>query len=160
MVKSEMVKPFRVKESPAQLECKVKDIIQTGENGGAGNLIICEMLCMHLNDEVLGLDGMIDPHKIDLVARMGKDYYCRASGPAVFEVEKPNLERGVGIDALPDWVRKSEILTGNELARLGNLARVPDKDEDFAVPDGNREEIIQLFLKEGNVHSAWQVIIA
>src|ERR1043165_4066644 len=104
---SDMVKPFRVAESPAQLECKVLQVIETGQEGGAGNLIICEMLCMHIHDEVLNEAGVIDPHKIDLVSRMGGDYYCRASGSAVFTVHKPNTQLGIGIDALPDAIRRS-----------------------------------------------------
>ena len=97
-IASEMVKPFRVKESPVQLECKVLEVKATGEEGGAGNLVICEVVCMHINDAVLNEQLQIDPHKIDLVARMGGDFYCRASGNAVFEVAKPNLNLGVGVD--------------------------------------------------------------
>src|ERR1043165_9987923 len=119
-IKSDWVKPFRVKESPVQMECKVLQVIETGQEGGAGNLVICEMVCMHIDDNVLDEHGKIDPHKIDLVARMGADYYCRASGGAVFEVHKPNVALGVGIDALPDWIRSSSVLTGNNLGMLGN----------------------------------------
>ena len=118
-VKSDMVKPFRVGESPASLECRVRDIIETGTEGGAGNLIICEVLCMHLNDAVLDANGQIDPHKIDLVARMGGDYYCRASGDAVFTVPKPARELGIGVDALPAHIRESNVLRGNHLGPAG-----------------------------------------
>lgn len=112
-VPSTLVKPFRVKESPAQLECKVLEVKETGKEGGAGNLIICEVVMMHIQDEVLNEMGQIDPHKIDLVARMGADYYCRASGNAVFEVAKPNMQLGMGMDALPPHIRNSRKLTGN-----------------------------------------------
>src|SRR5580658_557849 len=124
-LKSDMVKPFRVKESPVQLECKVLQVIETGKEGGAANLIICEVLCMHIDDNVLDSQGRIDPHKIDLVARMGGDYYCRASGSAIFEVHKPNVELGVGVDALPEHIRHSSILTGNDLGMLGNVTSIP-----------------------------------
>jgi flavin reductase (DIM6/NTAB) family NADH-FMN oxidoreductase RutF len=124
-IKSDLVKPFRVKESPAQLECRVQQVIETGTEGGAGNLVICEVLCMHIDDAVLNEAGQIDPHKIDLVARMGGDFYCRASGPAVFTVPKPNLNLGVGVDALPESIRTSRILTGNHLGILGNSTSIP-----------------------------------
>lgn len=131
-IASDMVKPFRVKESPAQLECRVKEIIETGQEGGAGNLIICEVVCMHVDDNVLDANGTIDPHKIDLVARMGANYYCRASGNAVFEVAKPNMELGVGVDRLPESIRTSRVLTGNDLGILGNCTNVPEREASFA----------------------------
>ncbi len=124
-IASDIVKPFRVKESPVNLECKVLDIIYTSQEGGAGNLIICEVLKMHIDDNVLNEQGMIDPHKIDLVARMGGDYYCRASGDSVFTVPKPNLDLGVGIDKLPASIRNSKVLSGNDLGILGNCTAIP-----------------------------------
>lgn len=128
-VPSDMVKPFRVKESPVQFECKVLNVIETGTEGGAGNLIICEIMVMHINDEVLDENGRIDPHKIDLVARMGGDYYCRASGNAVFTVPKPNLKLGIGFDNLPANIRNSNVLTGNDLGLLANLEALPSAEE-------------------------------
>lgn len=173
-VKSDMVKAFRVKESPAQLECKVTQVIETGTEGGAGNLIICEVLCMHINDEVLNEAGKIDPHKIDLVARMGGDYYCRASGNAVFEVPKPNMQLGIGIDNLPENIRKSTILTGNNLGLLGNSTSIPVVDTvlyddrlTYILRD-NDEPTLHIalhnyakeLLDKGDVHKAWQVLLA
>lgn len=175
-IPSEMVKPFRVKESPAQLECKVLQVIETGQEGGAGNLIICEVVCMHVHDEVLDEQGMIDPHKIDLVARMGKDYYCRASGDAVFEVPKPNTQLGIGIDTLPAFIRDSTVLTGNNLGMLGNSTSIPVVDN--ILHDDRFSQIIReydhdkparihslhLYAKElldtGNTEKAWQVLLA
>jgi flavin reductase (DIM6/NTAB) family NADH-FMN oxidoreductase RutF len=175
-VKSDMVKPFRVKESPVQLECKVTQVIETGHEGGAGNLVICEVLCMHIDDNVLDEHGKIDPHKIDLVARMGADYYCRASGSAVFAVHKPNVELGVGVDALPEAIRKSNVLTGNNLGMLGNCKSIPLVSEIFyddrllsilkehTHNAEARKEAIHHYAKElldvGNVDSAWQVLLA
>lgn len=167
-IESEFVKPFRVKESPAQLECKVKQIIETGEEGGAGNLIICEVLCMHLDDNVLDEKGIIDPHKIDLVARMGANYYCRASGDAVFEVEKPNTDLGIGIDKLPGFVKNSVVLTGNDLGILGNVTNVPGKDPAFADESasklaGNSDALhkyAQQLIAKGDVATAWQVLLS
>ncbi|HMN33779.1 MAG TPA: flavin reductase family protein [Chitinophagaceae bacterium] len=159
-IESEIVKPFRVKESPAQFECKVLDIIHTGTEGGAGNLIICEVLLMHLNDDVLDAEGQIDPHKIDLVARMGKDYYCRASGDAVFEVPKPNSKLGMGFDALPEVVKHSQVLSGNHLGQLANFTEIPAKDEQFIVDSS--KDLFQLakdFLDKNDADSAWQVLL-
>lgn len=123
---SEKVKPFRVKESPVQFECVVKDVIALGTEGGAGNLIICEVVMFHINENILNEAGHIDPHKIDLVARMGNDFYCRASGDAVFEVAKPNTKPAIGYDAIPEYIRNSEILSANNLGQLGNIERLPD----------------------------------
>ncbi len=125
---SVLIKPFRVKESPVQMECKVRDIIQTGTYGGAANLIICEILLMHINEEVLNDQGKIDQHKIDLVARMGGDFYSR-SNKGLFVVPKPNTKIGIGIDQLPEAIRKSNILTGNDLGILANSEQLPTEEE-------------------------------
>lgn len=126
---SEKVRPFRVKESPVQIECKVRDIIETGQGAGAANLVICEVLVIHLNEDVLADDGLIDQQKIRLVGRMGRDWYCKAFGDGIFQVEKPLDKIGIGIDALPDKIRYSKYLTGNNLGRLGNLEKLPGQEE-------------------------------
>jgi flavin reductase (DIM6/NTAB) family NADH-FMN oxidoreductase RutF len=128
-VPSEKIKPFRVKESPVQFECKVRQIIETGDQGGAANLIICEILLIHIDELILDEKGNIDPNKLDLVGRMGGDYYVRASGAALFTVEKPLQKLGIGIDALPDKIKHSPYLTGNDLGQLGNLEAMPAKHE-------------------------------
>jgi flavin reductase (DIM6/NTAB) family NADH-FMN oxidoreductase RutF len=172
---SEVVKPFRVAESPVQMECKVEQVIETGTEGGAGNLIICRVLRMHINDDILDAENRIDPQKIDLVARMGGDYYCRAAGNAVFEVPKPNTQLGIGIDALPPSIRNSSILSGNDLGMLANVHELPAIDPSFE--DGRVREIVQYFsvnpcemevelhhyakqlLSEGRASEAWQVLL-
>lgn len=126
---SEKVKPFRVKESPVQFECKVRQVIETGDKGGAANLVICEVLLIHVNPDVLDDQGKIDTRKMDLVGRMGADFYVRASGNAIFEVEKPIARQGIGVDKLPEEIRLSKVLTGNDLGRLGNLESLPTSDE-------------------------------
>lgn len=126
---SNTVKPFRVKESPMQIECKVIDIKELGTEGGAGNLIFCEVTQIHINDEVLDENGLIDPFKIDLVGRMGGNWYCRANDDALFEVEKPLSTIGIGYDNLPKEVRESGYLTGNDLARLANVETIPSEEE-------------------------------
>ncbi len=175
-IASDFVKPFRVKESPAQLECKVLQVIETGQEGGAGNLVICEVVCMHVDDNVLNELGQIDPHKIDLVARMGGDYYCRASGSSVFTVPKPNTQLGIGVDALPAQIRNSRILTGNDLGILGNSTAIPvaspiENDQrlteiyqththDAASLTESLHQYAQELIARGEVDHAWQVLLA
>lgn len=126
---SVMVRPYRVMESPVQMECKVRQVIETGTGGGAANLVICEMLVMHLDDEIMAEDGLIDQQKIRLVGRMGRDWYCKAFGDGIFTVEKPLSKIGIGVDALPEHVRLSKVLSGNDLGRLGNLESFPGREE-------------------------------
>jgi flavin reductase (DIM6/NTAB) family NADH-FMN oxidoreductase RutF len=127
-IESTLVKPFRVKESPVQMECKVMQVIQTGVRGGAANLVICEILLMHINDDVLDESQKIDPRKIDQVARMGASWYTRAA-KGLFEVPKPLAAAGMGIDLLPPTVRNSSVLTGNDLGLLGNVHQLPSEEE-------------------------------
>lgn len=172
-IASDLVKPFRVKEAPVQLECKVLQVIPTGEEGGAGNLVICEVVCMHVNDDVLNEQGMIDIHKIDLVARMGGDYYCRASGDSIFEVPKPNSKLGIGVDGLPLHIQQSTILTGNNLGILGNAHELPTIDESFVNEaltailqmENNENKLLaqhtlaKSLIDNGDLASAWQVLL-
>lgn len=127
---SDLVKPFRVKESPVQMECVVQDVITLGEHGGAGHLIVCEMVRMHVSEDVLDANGRIDPHKIDLMGRMGRAYYVRASGDAVMTIVQPFNEIGIGYDQLPESIRNSKVLTANEIAQLAAVLEVP-RDEDM-----------------------------
>ncbi|RLD35572.1 MAG: flavin reductase family protein [Bacteroidetes bacterium] len=128
MLPSVKVRPFRVMESPVQFECKVREVIETGDQGGAGNLVVCEILMMHVDDAILDENGIIDPDKIRLVGRMGGDHYCDAFGPVIFHVEKPLAKPGIGVDQLPDHIRLSKILTGNDLGQLANIKILPDDD--------------------------------
>ena len=138
---SVMVKPPRVAESPVQFECVVNDIVSLGNGPGAGNLIIAEIKLMHINPAVLDADGKIDQHKMDLVARLGGDWYCRVTADNLFTVAKPNRQIGIGVDALPYNVCNSKILTGNDLGQLGNLTTLPTDDEvdQFAQTDDIKE---------------------
>lgn len=130
---SERIRPFRVAESPVQMECKVEKILPLGDKGGAGNLIICNIVLMHIAEEVLNEKGRIDPHKIDLVARMGRFYYARASGDAIFEVVQEVTAIGIGFDGLPSGIRDSNILTGNNLGQLAALLALPSKEAAMAL---------------------------
>jgi len=177
-IPSELVKPFRVKESPVQMECRVVDIIETGTEGGAANLIICEIMLMHVNENILNAENKIDPDKIDLVARMGGDRYCRASGNALFEVTKPNTKLGIGVDHIPGRIRLSKILTGNNLGQLGNASAIPADDEIIEMKNSEiisailgssksveeKEELVHMqakkLLDEGNVSDAWKTLLS
>jgi flavin reductase (DIM6/NTAB) family NADH-FMN oxidoreductase RutF len=128
-VPSETIRPFRVKESPVQLECRVRQVIETSDKPGAANLVICEVMMMHISEKLMDIKGQLDPRKLDLVGRMGADYYVRASGKALFTVEKPIEKRGIGVDSLPEDVRMSAVLTGNDLGKLGNIELLPSAPE-------------------------------
>ncbi len=165
-LKSDLVKPPRVAESPVQMECIVKQVIETGTEGGAGNLVIAEMVKLHINDNILGVDGNIDPHKIDTVGRMGKDWYVRASGNAIFEVAKPNSQLGIGVDSLPSTIKNSNILTGNHLGMLANVNAMPIVDNTFNyvkwqpnLTEVQVHELAKELLNEGNVSDAWQILL-
>jgi flavin reductase (DIM6/NTAB) family NADH-FMN oxidoreductase RutF len=149
---SELVRPFRVAESPVHLECKVVEIKPLGHFGGAGQLVFAQVLRLHINREVLDADQNIDPQKIDLVARMGANYYARASGNTVFEIEKPLDIPGIGIDALPLYIRSSHALSGNELGRLGNVPTLPSREAVAAwwqaKGDGYKGQEIELAAKK------------
>ncbi len=173
MVPSEKVKAFRVGESPVQFECKVNEIIPMGEEGGAGNLIICELLLMHVNEKILDKDGRIDQHKIDQVARMGGNWYTRAN-KGMFEVPKPISTIGIGIDLLPEEVKKSTIFTGNDLGKLANVEGIPEKtdaltfvnnhiDIKVKIQQANQIEIHKFakqYLDRDDVDTAWNILSA
>jgi flavin reductase (DIM6/NTAB) family NADH-FMN oxidoreductase RutF len=159
---SETVKPFRVKESPVQFECKVLEVKELGQNGGAGNLVICEVQRIHINEEVLDENGMIDQTKIDLVARMGGNFYCRAHGNALFQVDKPITTLGIGIDSLPENIRFTNLLTGNDLGQLGNLLELPTDEQINSVIDDLDEELsidlAKQMLAQNNLLTAYAVL--
>ena len=128
-IASDTIRPFRVKESPVQIECKVLEVKELGQNGGAGNLIICEVQKIHIDERVLDENQMVDQKKIDLVSRMGGNWYCRANDASMFEVDKPITTIGVGVDSLPINIRTSSQLTGNDLGILGNMQTIPTDEE-------------------------------
>lgn len=142
-VKSDLVQPSRVLESPVSMECKILEIKEFGTGGGAGNMIICEVIRFHVNREVLDKNGSIDQTKIDLVARMGGNWYCRAHGEALFEIAKPLSTLGIGVDKIPADIRNSSILTGNDLGRLGNVESLPAELE---VNDHKLFELSDIFV--------------
>ncbi len=142
-VASEVVKPFRVKECPVQMECKVTEVKALGEGGGAGNLVICEVLKIHINEEVLDANDMIDQKKIDLVARMGGNWYCRADEKSMFEITKPITTQGIGVDNIPSDVIASGDFSPNELGQLGGIEELPDETD---VNDFKLMELSDLFM--------------
>ena len=143
-IPSEKVRPFRVKESPVQFECVVKQVIETGTGGGAGNLVICEIVLIHIDERVLGENGRIDQRKIDLVGRMGGAFYVRAHGDALFEQPQPAKEIGIGVDVLSKEVRDSHFLTGNDLGRLGASLTIPDET---SVNEYKLTELAEIFIR-------------
>ena len=168
-VASVMVKPPRVGESPVSMECKVIQVIQTGNMGAAGNLVICQVLLMHVREDVLDENGHIDPFKLDVVARLGHDWYCRVQGNAIFKVPRPNEKVSMGIDQLPESIKKSKVLTGNDLGMLATVESIP---EDHNELHDNRlvaarqkgtdavHALAQAYLQEGRVVEAWRILLA
>lgn len=148
-VASQLVKPPRVGESPVAFECKVNDIIELGNEGGAGSLVIAEVVMVHINDEFLNEKGRLDTLRLDLVARMGENWYARASGDALFEIPKPVSSIGIGVDNLPEHVRNSKVLTGNNLGRLGTLERLPNEEE----ISGFTHQLTRLSIEEIHEHA-------
>jgi flavin reductase (DIM6/NTAB) family NADH-FMN oxidoreductase RutF len=172
-IPSDIVKPYRVKESPVQFECKVTQIIPLGTEGGAGNLILCEVVKIHIHEAILDENGAIDQHKIDLVSRLGSNWYSR-SNQGLFEVEKPLTTLGVGVDAIPDYVKESPVFDGNDLGKLGNIEALPTTEEvsifvkeNFSVKGvlSSDDEVkvhqkAKKYLDENDVISAWKVLLA
>jgi flavin reductase (DIM6/NTAB) family NADH-FMN oxidoreductase RutF len=170
---SDIVKPFRVGESPVQFECKVNQIIELGQEGGAGNLIICEVVKIHINEEVLDKNGAIDQYKIDLVSRMGGNWYSR-SNQGLFEIPKPVATLGIGVDCIPDFIRKSPVFDGNDLGMLGNIESLPSDEEisifvneNFAVKgvlsSDDQDKVFlkaKEYLNKQDILSAWKVLLA
>jgi len=176
--KSHLISPPRVKEAPVAFECKVLQIIPVGEGGGAANLVVCEILLAHIRDEILDDDGKIDPFKLDPVARMGGDWYCRATGDALFEIPKPLRNKGIGVDQIPDHIRQSIVLTGNNLGRLGNVEKLPSQSEldeymmqphvqEMKLKHKNDKEsfhfhlhkMAQQLIEDGKAEEAWKVLL-
>jgi hypothetical protein len=171
-VESTEVKPPRVGESPASFECLVRQVIPLGDLGGAGNLVICEVVLAHFREDILDDQGRIDPQKVDAVARMGDNYYCRAHGENIFVIPKPNTKMAVGLDQIPEAVRRSKSLTGNDLGRLGNVENLPDRSEIEKVkgqPDVQQalnageesvHRLAQKIIRENRMEEAWKVLMA
>jgi flavin reductase (DIM6/NTAB) family NADH-FMN oxidoreductase RutF len=144
---SETIRPFRVKESPVQFECAVRQVIETGDGPGAANLVICEIKRIHVREDILDQNGLPAPEKIRLVGRHAGDYYVKAFGESLFEVEKPLAKIGIGIDALPENIRFSSVLTGNHLGQLGNVEKLPDEEEILRIK--NSDEVAALLEQAG-----------
>ncbi len=171
-----IVKPPMVKEAKIKLECRVNEIKSLGEEGGAGQLVIAQVLCMHVDESILGTDGKIDQRKMQHVARLGGDWYCRVDETNLFQVPKPNTQLGIGVDALPEGIKNSHLLSGNHLGMLANVTAIPAIDPGFF--DEKLQQIIQYFsvnpnemetelhryaaelLNNQRIQEAWQVLLA
>ena len=177
-IASETIRPMRVLESPVQFECKVTQVIELGDQGGAGNLVICEVTKIHIHEEILDESGMIDQKKIGLVARMGGNWYCHANEASMFEVMKPLTTIGIGFDQLPEDLRSSAVLSGNDLAQLASVETIPNET------DVNEYKLIELsdlymeledqpvkleealhqraksLIAENNINGAWMTLLS
>lgn len=172
-IPSDIVKPYRVKESPVQFECKVNQIIPLGTEGGAGNLILCEVVKIHIDEAILDENGVIDQYKIDLVSRLGGNWYSR-SNQGLFEVPKPLVTLGIGVDAIPHHVKESAVFDGNDFGKLGNIEALPTIEEvsifvkqNFSVKgvlsSDDKHKVHQeakKYLDNDDVFSAWKVLLA
>lgn len=173
MLESDLVKPYRVAESPVQFECKVNEVVALGNEGGAGNLVICQVVKMHIDDEVLNEDGQIIQEKLDLVARAGGSYYSRAKS-GFFEIPKPLSTLGIGVDNFPEHVRNSMILTGNDLGMLGNVEKLPTQESvrEFlnsvserypniaTASHREKHKLAHNYLSFGDIESAWKILLS
>lgn len=173
MLKSNIVKPFRVAESPVQFECKVNEIVKLGTEGGAGNLIICEVVKLHIDNDILNEEGAINQKKLDLVARAGGSYYTRAK-KGFFEIPKPLSTLGIGVDNFPEHVKNSMVLTGNDLGMLANIEKLPTQAsvkvfvEDLGSRYANiktathrqKHKLARNYLSFGDVESAWKILLS
>lgn len=177
-LKSELVTPPRVAESPVQLECKVQEVKELGDEGGAGNLVICEVVRIHIREEYLDNDQKLDTEKLDLVGRMGANWYVRANGDALFEVAKPLTTLGIGVDQIPEDIRNSTILTGNNLGQLGNVENLPDEttvnefklielsdlfqeyEDDVPQLEIELHKLAKEYLDKNEVDEAWKTLLA
>jgi flavin reductase (DIM6/NTAB) family NADH-FMN oxidoreductase RutF len=175
---SETIRPFRVAESPVQFECVVNEVVELGQEGGAGNLVICEVKRIHINEAVLDESGKIDQHKIDLVSRMGGNWYCRADEGSMFEITKPITTCGIGFDAIPADIRDSKILSGNDLGQLGGIEELPNETDVneykllelsdlFVSLEDEQEkleqalhELAKKLLTENKLEEAWKTLLS
>ena len=177
-IESETIKPYRVKESPVQMECEVFNVMELGDSGGAGNLIMCKIKKIHIQESILDQNNMIDQHKIDLVSRMGGNWYCRSDKNSMFEIAKPITTCGVGYDQIPKEILASEILSANDLGKLGGIEEIPDEtqvnefkltelSELFITLEDNQQELEVLLhkkakelLKNDELADAWKTLLA
>jgi len=160
-LESKYVKPFLIKESPINFECKVNSVIKLGEEGGSGNLVVCEIINIHINEEVIDKDDQIDPFKLKIVSRLGGDWYGKTTAKSLYQISKPISKIGIGIDNLPEEIKNSKILSGNDLAILASIEDIPSKKNNTS-SDLNTEEkhiLAKQLLEEGKAKEAWQKLI-
>ena len=161
-VKEDLVTPYLIKESPVNFECKMNEVIALGKEGGAGNLVICEVLKIHIDEAILDADENIDPLKLNALSRLGGNWYGKATKDCLFQLKKPIGKIGIGFDNLPNEIRKSSILSGSDLAILASLEEIPEK-EDFPEREGKstaeKYTLAKKYLSQGNISNAWQVLL-
>ena len=161
-VKSDLVKPSRISESPINFECKVNDIITLGDEGGAGNLVLAQILKIHIDKSILDVNEDIDPFKLNIVSRYGGDWYGKTTKDSLYKIAKPISKVGMGVDRLPNSIKNSSILSGSDLAILASIEEVPIKNDLKSNTNRNLEEkhiLAKQFLKEGNALEAWKILL-
>ena len=159
-VKSDLVAPSRIKESPVNFECKVNEVITLGKEGGAGSLVLCEVLKMHIDEAILDKNGNIDPFKLNIVSRLGANWYGKTTKESLYEIAKPISRMGMGIDNLPEEIRNSKILTGNELAILASAENIPEKNSDEnKMTISEKHQTAKQLLSLGKSEEAWQILL-
>lgn len=158
-IASDLIRPPRVAEAPVQFECKVLNVVSLGNEGGAGNLVICQVVRLHMHETILDEEGKINPFKIDTVARMGDNWYSRAK-MGMFEVPKPLSTMGIGVDALPEAIRNSNILSGNDLGMLGNVSVLPAEASIFVSTSEVAHQEAHSLLEQGKVSEAWKLLVS
>jgi flavin reductase (DIM6/NTAB) family NADH-FMN oxidoreductase RutF len=161
-IKSDSIRPSRIKESPINFECKVNKVISLGKEGGAGSLVLCEVLKMHIDESILDENNSIDPFKLNIVSRLGANWYGKTNKDSLYEIAKPISRMGMGIDNLPEEIRSSKVLTGNELAILASAENIPVKKEFTLRDKKNTEEkhiLAKELLSQGKAEDAWQILL-
>jgi len=166
--KSLLIKPPRIKEAPIAFECKVNQVIELGEKGGSGNLVICEIVMIHVDEDLLDANGNVIAEKLDPIARLGQNYYVRFTKEDMFETPKPLKAYGVGVDAIPQWIKDEQVLDGNELGKLASIAEIPNKEDIKGdselvelISDYKDQSINELkrLLSENKIKDAWLVLL-
>tara|TARA_Y100001968_G_C19421042_1_gene751760 strand:+ start:376 stop:1212 length:837 start_codon:yes stop_codon:yes gene_type:complete len=161
-IKSDLISPSRILESPINFECKINDVIVLGREGGAGNLVVAEILKMHINETVLDKNGNIDPLKLNIISRHGANWYGKTTKESLYEIAKPISKLGMGVDNLPSEIKNSSILSGSELAILASAENIPEKQDFYQRKNKSLQEkhlIAKQLLSEGNHQDAWQILL-
>lgn len=158
-VPSDIVMPPRVKEALASFECKVLSVIELGDKGGAGNLVVCEVLTAHFQEGLIDQEYQVKVENLNLIGRLGQDYYTKVDNNSLFQVEKSSSKIGVGWDKLPKEISENDYLTGNEIAKLSNITSLPKKSLiGKASKDSEVYKNVKKLIKKNRIVEAWELL--